>query len=174
MLFVMLALCLGVAARAEEGVSIEVIKMDGVSVVVLTPEETLVHASSIARGALPEGEAGSDLALPESLTLIGEEAFMGVSAERVEVSGNVVAIEARAFADCRELREITIPKTVLKIDDSAFDGCEDVTVRGTKGSEAERIAKLCGFTFVDPNAQAETPLSQKIPPAPVLPLVPLG
>ena len=36
-----LLLCLCVSAWAEEGMRVEVIKMDGVSVVVLTPETTI-------------------------------------------------------------------------------------------------------------------------------------
>ena len=45
---------------------------------------------------------------------------------------------------------------------------------GTEGTEAERIAKLYGFTFVDPNAQEGPPQEQRIPTAPVLPPAPLN
>lgn len=40
----------------------------------------------------------ADFELPRLLTLIEEEAFAGISTETVEVSENVTAIEARAFA----------------------------------------------------------------------------
>lgn len=171
LLLAVLLLCLCASAWAEDGVNIEVIKMDGVSVVVLTPESTMRRARSLMA---PSEKKDADFALPESLTLIEEEAFAGIAAASVEVSDNVVAIEARAFADCKNLREITIPATVQKIDDHAFDGCEGVTVYGAKGTAAEKIANLCGFTFVDPSAQAETPTAQKIPSAPVLPPAPLN
>lgn len=46
-----LLLCLSAAAWAEDGVSIEVIKMDGVSVVLLTPETTMLRAKGIAMNA---------------------------------------------------------------------------------------------------------------------------
>lgn len=159
LLSIMVFLCISSVAYAEGGVNVEVIKVDGVSVVVLTPETTMLRARSAAMNALaaaPEKE--SDYVLPAFLTLIEESAFEGIAAQSVEVTENVAAIEARAFADCKSLKEITIPDTVLKIDDHAFDGCEGVTVYGTKGSEAERIAKLCGFTFVDPNAEPEQPV----------------
>ena len=39
--------------------------------------------------------------------------FEGIAAENVEVTENVVAIEARAFADCLTLRQITIPAQEL-------------------------------------------------------------
>ena len=165
-----LVLCL-CAACAEEGVLIEVVKIDGISVVMLTPEDVTQQARSLAKGAASAEQAG--LALPPYLTLIEDEAFAGIAAARIEVSDKVVSIGAKAFADCKNLREIVIPKTVRHIDDSAFDGCEKVTVFGATGSEAERVAKLCGFAFVDPSAPADPPAAQKIPAAPVLPMDPL-
>ena len=175
LLAAVLLLCLGASAWAEGGVNVEVIKVDGVSVVVLTPETTMLRARSVAMNALaaaPEKEAV--FVLPAFLTLIEESAFEGIAAESVEVTGNVAAIETRAFADCKSLREITIPATVLKIDDHAFDGCEGVTVYGRSGTEAERIANLYGFTFVDPNAEPETPATPVTPEQPpvVLPFLP--
>jgi hypothetical protein len=124
------------------------------------PDETITvtadtTVTAVWEAATDEKQAG--FVLPQFLTLIGESAFEGISAEIVEVTGNVAAIEARAFADCKSLREITIPASVKEIDDHAFDGCEGVTVYGTKGTEAERIANLCGFTFIDPDAQPEPP-----------------
>ena len=165
---VMLLCC---TAWAESGVNVDVIRVDGVSVVVLTPETTLLRARGIA-----DENPRADFLLPELLTLIGESAFEGMAAESVEVTENVAAIEARAFADCKSLREITIPATVVRIDDTAFDGCENVTVYGEKGTEAERIAALYGFAFVDTSAEPEqpAPTGSRMPSAPVLPPVPLN
>ena len=145
-------LCFGCAALGEEGVNIEVIRVDGVSVVVFTPEETLRKA----RGLVSEKEKAG-FTLPAFLTLIEEEAFTGISAETVEVSESVVAIGPRAFADCPNLRQITIPATVEKVDDSALEGCTDVTVRGEKGTEAERFALDNGFAFTEIGKQPEEP-----------------
>ena len=154
----LLLLSLGTAALAEGGVNVEVIKVDGVSVVVLTPETTMRRARSLTLSAKGVDEKQAGFVLPQFLTLIEESAFEGIAAEKVEVTENVAAIEARAFADCKSLKEITIPATVLKIDDHAFDGCENVTVYGAKGSEAERIANLYGFAFIDPSAESEQPV----------------
>lgn len=163
-----------VCAFAEGGVNVEVMKADGVSVVVLTPEAVMLRARSLAMNAADERRA--DFVLPEFLTVIEESAFEGIAAERVEISANVVAIEGRAFADCKTLREIHIPATVLKVDDHALDGCKDVTVYGAKGTEAERFAKAAGFTFVDPDAEPEAPVHPIEPEKPPveLPLVPRG
>lgn len=160
------------AALAEDGVNVEVIRADGVSVVVLTPEAVILRARSLAKG--PADERRADLILPEYLTLIEESAFEGIAAKRVEITENVAAIERRAFADCMNLREIRIPATVLKVDDRALEGCENVTVYGVKGTEAERFAKAAGFPFVDLNEGPDHPIhpSEPVKPPVALPLVP--
>ena len=160
--------CLGSAAWAEDGVNVEVIRADGVSVVVLMPETTILRAGSMAKGTADERQA--DFALPEFLTLIEESAFEGIAATRVEVSGNVVAIENRAFADCKSLREIHIPATVMKVDDHALDGCENVTVYGVRGTEAERFARAAGFQFIDQSEEPSRPYETPAPPV-ELPIV---
>jgi hypothetical protein len=121
------------------------------------------------------GDVQSSFALPAALTTIDEEAFAGIDAERVEVTENVVSIASRAFADCGNLREIKIPSTVLFVDDHALDGYTNVTVYGTKGTEAERFANAAGFTFVDPDMEPQTQgypvVSKSDAPAVVLPFV---
>ena len=168
MLLAALVLCLCLAAQAEDGVIVEVIKMDGISVVELIPEETTRRARGAAEKA--------GLVLPGALTIIGKCAFEGVSAETVEISEKVVAIEGRAFADCKNLRKITIPATVLTIDETALAGCKNVTVYGEKGSAAEKFVSVisaadpdAGFKFVDVNAAPQ--IVKEAPPV-VLPFVP--
>ena len=101
-----------------------------------------------------------------------EEAFVGIAAEKVTVAENVVAIEGRAFADCPKLREIIIPASVLTVDDTALEGCADVTVYGVTGSEAQRFAEANSFRFVDPDTPTNEPDgSIKLPPV-ELPFVP--
>ena len=167
---VMVFLCLAISVTAEGGVNIEVIRVDGVSVVLLTPESTMLRARSVAENVAEdkaEDVAEDDIKsmiLPEFLTLIEESAFEGIAAGNVEVTENVVAIEARAFADCKNLRGIYIPATVLQIDDHAFDGCENVTVVGEKGTEAERITTLYGFTFISDVEQLNEDTVLELPP----------
>lgn len=157
LLILALLLCLAPAAQAEDSVQVEVMIADGMSVVMLIPEELQLQANAVFQSAAPNGS--ESLALPASLTLIEESAFEGIAAQRVEISENVVSIEKRAFADSKSLREIVIPATVLKVDDLALEGCENVTVYGAAGSEAERFAAAAGFDFVDSNA-GEAPVDQ--------------
>lgn len=165
----LLGLCF--SAQAEEAVQVEVLKMDGISVVVLTPQETVRRARGIAK------ETGS-FALPAALTIIEEGAFEGIAAETVEISRNVVAIEARAFADCKSLREIHIPDSVASIDSKALAGCKNVTVYGAKASAAEKFVQAviaadpdAGFTFVDVSAEPSQPPIVKPAPDVVMPFV---
>ena len=154
-LFAAACLCLaGAFAQAEGGVQVEVIRADGVSVVVLTPDA----ASRQARGQAESDaeERTAKFVLPQLLTVIEEGAFEGIPAKRVEVSENVVVIESHAFAHCRNLREFLIPESVEKIDRSALEGCRQVTVYGTT-EVAKRFAEANRFTFVDLNAPAEDP-----------------
>ena len=160
-------------ALAEGGAEVEVIRMDGVSVVVFTPEETMLRANAMAIAI----GTPADIVLPRSLTIIGEEAFMGIAAADIEVTENVVAIEARAFSACPNLQSITIPAKVLSIDDSAIDAGAEVTIYGAADSEAERFATANGFTFIDLSTLPPAPEPPEPPviPAqapPVLPFVP--
>ncbi len=168
LLAAVLLLCLGTSARADDGVSIEVVTMDGVSVVTMTTADAFAPYSG-----------DGCFALPRMLTQIEEEAFAGVSAKRIEVSENVVFIGKRAFADCTNLRELVIPSGVVSIDEHALDGCENVLVYGATGSAADLFVKAAktanpdaGFAFVDLDRElgAHPVVTESLPV--VLPFVP--
>ena len=136
-LILALLLSLGASAFADNGV--EIIYMDGIPVVMESFGLSLSDSDAF--------DAGAGFTLPEALADIGEEAFAGIAASRVEITENVKTIGKRAFADCKNLREIVIPATVEHIDDSALDGCTGVTIFGEFNSEAERFAIDNGFMF---------------------------
>ena len=104
---------------------------DGASVVMLTPDELLVNASDAYM-------SGEGFRLPGLLVRIEEEAFAGIPAARVELTGSVAVVGKRAFADCPNLREFIIPECVAEIDPEALAGCENVTVYG-----CTETARLC-------------------------------
>ncbi len=147
-LILLTALLLGLtcAARAdkvENAVKVEVIRMDGVSVVVFTAEEGTIHVTGEAMMAVADT---SGFTMPGCLTEIGEEAFAGLTAEKVEVSESVVYIGSRAFADCLNLREFHIPAGVLEIEGDALAGCSGVTVYGST-QVAKDFAEANGFAY---------------------------
>ena len=157
-LCVIMMLAISVACSiGESGANVEVIRMDGISVVMFTPEETIVIARGLAQNGTSEEDNKKSFALPKALTIIEKEAFVGIAATRIEVTENVVRIEANAFAGCKNLREFIVPATVKEIDDTALNKCKDVIVYGVKGTEAERFAGAAGFRFVDLKEDPEKP-----------------
>ena len=139
-----LALLLSLGASAFADSSVELIYMDGIPVVVESPGLTAGESNAF--------DAGAGFTLPAALAAIGEEAFAGIDAARVEITENVISIGPRAFADCKNLTELVIPATVQRIDDTALEGSAGVTVYGKTGSEAQGYAHAAGIKFVDPNA----------------------
>ncbi len=161
-----LLLSLSVPASAEAGVNVEVMIADGVSVVVLTPEDALLSETVSAAGVDTDG-----FHMPQYLVRIEERAFEGIAAERVDISENVIEIQKYAFANCENLRTIFIPETVETIDDLALDGCGMVTVYGKTGTEAERFATAANLYFVDPDVNPVLPIVPDEAPPVSLPLV---
>ena len=52
--------------------------------------------------------------------------ILGCKNSIIPTNGSVTRIEKRAFNDCRDLKELTIPSTVTSIGQSALDGCESL------------------------------------------------
>ena len=89
-----------------------------------------------------------DLILPTSLTTIGEEAFAGGAFRYVKLSTKAKTIGKRAFADCPNLTDIYIPKSVTSIADDAFEGISgDLTIHGASGSTAQIYASDHRYMF---------------------------
>ena len=64
LLVLALLLCAGAAAWAEDGVDIEVIRVDGESVIVLTPRETVLRAQDLMVMAREADGSQSGFILP--------------------------------------------------------------------------------------------------------------
>lgn len=90
-----------------------------------------------------------DFTLPQRLSEISEEAFMGVPATCIELSSDVNTIQDSAFEDCFQLRQIYIPSSVSYISPSAFNGTTDLVIYGVAGSYAEDYAYDNGFGFIE-------------------------
>lgn len=63
------------------------------------------------------------LDLPDSIMSIGDYAFSGCNFEQAYLPVYMVSIGCRAFENCRNLKSITIPYGITKIDLGAFRGC---------------------------------------------------
>ncbi|MBQ8162094.1 MAG: caspase family protein [Clostridia bacterium] len=92
--------------------------------------------------ALAEDDDDVVLAIPEGVTVIGEEAFQGLSTVQfVDLPGTVLEIGDRAFAGMETLYEITVPESVRSVGNGIVDGATDaVLMIAPYGSTAHRWA----------------------------------
>jgi hypothetical protein len=66
--------------------------------------------------------------IPSSVTVIGDDAFMGCSGlTSISIPNSVTSIGNDAFAYCRGLRSISIPNSVTNIGNYAFSDCSGLT-----------------------------------------------
>ena len=90
-----------------------------------------------------------EIAIPSSVKSIQKYAFAYCrSLQNVVLPRSVTSLGDNAFLNCSSLETITIPDSVTEISSSAFDGCSlKLTIKGAKGSLAEKFAKQQGFKF---------------------------
>ncbi|MDE7365301.1 MAG: leucine-rich repeat domain-containing protein [Ruminococcus sp.] len=68
-----------------------------------------------------------DVVIPNGVTVIADEAFMGCTHIRsVTVSDGVKEIGKKAFDECLALEKVLFPDSVEKIGESAFNWCENL------------------------------------------------
>lgn len=102
---------------------------------------TRVDASFVA-------PTGNTLILPAALTIIEEDAYVGVGAEVIICPEGCTTIQSRAFADCLNLRTIVIPAATTSIASDAFSGDTDLTIQTPTGSYAESYANSHGYNVI--------------------------
>ena len=77
-------------------------------------------------------EANGDIisvSLPESITAIGEGAFLSCSAlQQINLPTGLTEIGEGAFAGCASISEITVPAAVQRIHEGAFAGCTGLKI----------------------------------------------
>ena len=79
---------------------------------------------------------------------LAARAFEGASLERVIIPEGVHCIRDRTFGNCAQLREITIPPSVVNIVSTAFDGCPaDMLIICKEDSAAHKFAVSKGYSF---------------------------
>ena len=104
--------------------------------------------SLFARGVGEE----TDIVIPaaiDSVTIwhLSENAFARTNIVRVEISYGIDCIRNNTFANCVNLREITIPRSVIHIDKNAFNGCSDFKIICEPNSYAYYYAVLYDIPY---------------------------
>ncbi len=91
-----------------------------------------------------------NLVLPDALTQISDEAFMGdTGLEYVTIGSHVVSIGKNAFRNCANLVYIAIPDSVTQIGDDAFSGCPELVICCSEKSAAYLYAVKNGIQTVN-------------------------
>ena len=109
------------------------------------------YASAIGKTAitqeLPEIEIMTEAILPESVTIIEDEAFEGTALLRVAVPDTVTEIGERAFANILSLRNVRITSTTTYIASTAFEDSNRTAITAPAKSYARTWAKDHGIPF---------------------------
>lgn len=114
-----------------------------------------VSVTEIGNGAFAGTEAIS-VEIPDSVVIIGEDAFKGSRLESVQVPETVNTVGSGAFADCSELKEVSITGRDTVVSEGAFDGSSGLTVTAAAGSTAAFFAEQSGI-HVEENKEIQLP-----------------
>ncbi len=93
-------------------------------------------------------EYAEDVEISEGITSIAGYAFEDSRITSLVIPNTVTYIAGYAFKNCDNLKEITLPYSLLGISNSAFSGVSFDTIKGYEGSFAEMYAKYRNKEFV--------------------------
>jgi len=80
-------------------------------------EETQISATVIEKN-------GVIVTFPSELRVLSEEALMGTGCQKIVIEEGLESVGNRAFANCKELQTVIIPKSVTEIEEKILDGSE--------------------------------------------------
>ncbi|MDD7178568.1 MAG: leucine-rich repeat protein [Lachnospiraceae bacterium] len=88
------------------------------------PAAIASRLTAISQGAFAGAQALSSITLPESVQVIGEEAFRNCTAlTTVAIPDKVTAVPKYAFSGCTALTSVSIPDDTVSIGEGAFENC---------------------------------------------------
>ena len=78
------------------------------------------------------------LVLPAALSEVDEEAFAGISAQKVVIPDTVTSVGSRAFADCSNLLLVELPSDCSGFAPDAFQGSGPIMTYAAPESSVEQ------------------------------------
>ena len=110
------------------------------------------HVKIIGRDAFKNAKI-KEVIVPHGVTKLDICAFAYSSLERISLPDTLKTIEAYAFSNCTSLTELTIPKSVTRIGDCAFEELPNCVLTILNGHDDEEIFRFaqCSFGMHTPN-----------------------
>jgi hypothetical protein len=112
--------------------------------------------TAIGENAFKEVKSLAGVILPNSVTYIGDYAFIGTGLASVNIPKNVTSIGKGVFAFCANLTGINIPNSVTSIGDTAFARCTSLAsvtigkgVTNIEGGVFNGCTSLASITIPD-------------------------
>ena len=93
----------------------------------ITYKDKTYSVTSIGNNAFYLYKGLTSVEIPDSVTVIGMEAFRETGLTSVEIPSGVTKIDVLAFALCDGLTSIKVPNGVTVIEYGAFNGCTNLT-----------------------------------------------
>ena len=97
----------------------------------------------IVTGAFAENTALTGITLPETLAVIGKEAFRGSGLKEISIPGGAETVEAKAFQSCTALTAASFGEGVRIIEQYAFESC--TSLQTVKFPESLQEIRLYAF-----------------------------
>ncbi|MBO5567381.1 MAG: leucine-rich repeat protein [Clostridia bacterium] len=110
-------------------------------------EADALKTQKILDAGLYEAPPEPDAIVPESATVVEEQAFQSCGFQYVWCGNNISAIRSGAFADCPNLRYLRLPAAETEIDESALPAGGDLCIIGVPGSFADTYANVHSLAF---------------------------
>ena len=88
------------------------------------------------------------IAIPKAVAEIAEETYINTAVEVVRLPDTCTKINARAFANCADLRIVEIPAASVDIADEAFVDSPNVVIVTHEGSAAQQYARAHDIPYL--------------------------
>jgi len=83
-----------------------------------------------------------DVVIPNYVSVIGASVFLGEDITSIIIPDSVTIIKEYAFKDCKSLKKIRIPSSMVEIESSAFQGDKDISIVWPENWKSKHLVKL--------------------------------